>query len=208
VLSLEISLLGYVILRGKESGIVRTECISQLGERPDVELSFLAFGIGVERGTERALRRGHLAREPFNRLLRAFAEQRIAGTLVSERQEFEELRIIIEHLLEMRSEPALVDRVARETAAEMIVDAALADVFEGELYGVEITRLAGALAGAPKKFEQHRLREFRRPAGAAVQRIDHIRKLARRTVEFGGADDDAPLRPRALGKPRHQRAAV
>ena len=43
-------------------------------------------------------------------------------------QQLDEQRIVIEHFLEMRHEPALVDAVAREAAAEMIVDAALRDV--------------------------------------------------------------------------------
>ena len=42
----------------------------------------------------------------------------------------DEQRVVVEHLLEVRHQPALVDRVAREAAAEVIVDAALADVVE------------------------------------------------------------------------------
>ena len=49
---------------------------------------------------------------------------------ISERQQLEQLRVVVEHLLEMRHQPALVDRIAREAAAEMIVDAALADALE------------------------------------------------------------------------------
>ena len=40
--------------------------------------------------------------------------------------QLDQQRIVVEHLLEMRHEPALIDGVAREAAAEMIVDAALA----------------------------------------------------------------------------------
>ena len=51
-------------------------------------------------------------------------------------------RVVVEHLLEVRDEPALVDRVAREAAAEVIVDAALADVGER---GVDGVRAAASL---------------------------------------------------------------
>ena len=47
-----------------------------------------------------------------------------------DREQLEELRVVVEHFLEMRHQPALVDRVAREAAAEMIVNAAFADVVE------------------------------------------------------------------------------
>ncbi|HEY4748132.1 MAG TPA: hypothetical protein VIH38_11215 [Steroidobacteraceae bacterium] len=66
-----------------------------------------------------------------------------------ERQELEELGVVVEHLLEMRHQPALVDRIAREAAAEVIVDAALRHAVEGELDGLEKTRVVAAHAGAP-----------------------------------------------------------
>ena len=72
----------------------------------------------------------------------------------------------------------------------------------------EVALVAGALPGAPEEFEHHRLREFRRPAHAAVDGIDHAGELLRRAVELALADHDLALRPRGLGKPRHQRGAV
>src|SRR5207247_2690435 len=106
----------------------------------------------------------------------------VLRTAMRERDQFQELGVIVEHLLEMRREPALVDRIAREAAAEMIVDAALADALEREVDGREVARLAGALAGPPQKFEQHRLREFGRAAHAAVDRIDQAADLRRRAI--------------------------
>ena len=51
--------------------------------------------------------------------------------------QLDELRIVVEHLLEMRHEPALIDAVAREAAAEMIVDAALRDMGERQVDRLE-----------------------------------------------------------------------
>jgi len=125
-----------------------------------------------------------------------------------ERQQVEKLRIVVQHLFEMRHEPAFVDRIARETAAEVIVDAALAHALEREVDGTVVACLACALSGPPQEFERHRLRELRRAAQAAMRWVDHAAHLCRRTVEFGAADDDTPSGLCAFGQPRHQRAAV
>jgi hypothetical protein len=59
--------------------------VFDLFERPDVELAFLAFRIGIERRREAALGRGHLSSEPADRLGRAFAKQRIFDSRIIER---------------------------------------------------------------------------------------------------------------------------
>ncbi len=127
---------------------------------------------------------------------------------MGQRQQFEQLRVVVEHLLEVRHQPALVDRVAREAAAEMIVDAALADALERQLDRPEVALLAGALARPPQEFEQHALREFRRAADAAMRGIDQAAELLRGAVELVRSDDDLALRRRGLGQPLHQRGAV
>ena len=73
----------------------------------------------------------------------------VAAALIRDRQELEQLRIVVEHFFEMRHQPALVDRIAGEAAAEMIVNAALADVVQRDVDGREVTRFAGAQPGAP-----------------------------------------------------------
>ena len=220
-MALEIPLGGDVVVLREEGRIVRPDGVRDLLGRPDVELALLAFRVGVERGAERATLGGHLAREPLHSFPRAGLEQRIAGTPMRQRQQFEKLRIVVEHLLEMRHQPALVDRVAREAAAEMVVDAALADPLERDLDCREVARPlpslprlrgrvreGGSLPGPPQKFEQHRLREFRRAANAAVHGVDQAAELLRRAVELVGSDDDLAFWRRRLGQPAHQRAAV
>src|SRR5262245_54022173 len=108
----------------------------------------------------------------------------------------------------MRREPALVDGIARETAAEMVVDAALAHARERELDRPEIAPIVRALPRAPEKFEHGRLGEFRRTAHAAVHRIDHAGDLTGGAIEFRRPDHRAPCGPGALREARHQRAAV
>src|SRR5262249_3108515 len=108
----------------------------------------------------------------------------------------------------MRHEPALVDRIAREAAAEMIVDAALANASERELHRREAAVVLRAFARAPQKFQHHRLRKFWCAAYAAVNRVDYAQELISSAVEVSRSNHDAALRLGARHQPRHQRAAV
>src|SRR6202035_5801478 len=103
----------------------------------------------------------------------------------------------------MRHQPALVDRVAREAAAEMIVDAALADMIEADLDRGEVARLAGAQSAPPQQLEQSGWRNFRCAAGAAVDRIVEAAELPCRVVEFAQPDRGAAVAARRCGEPLH-----
>ena len=220
-MAFEIAARCHVIVLSEEFAILDAQRLEHVVVRPDVKLPLLAFGIGIERGGESALRGRHLALEPFHGFVCAHAVKRFAAAPLSDRQELEELGIVVEHFLEVRHQPALVDRIAREAAAEMVVDAALADVVEGDLDGSEITsplpsvprlrgrvRVGAALPGAPQQLEQRGLRKFRCAAGAAVHRIDEAAELARGVVELGHADCYAAGRPCRGGKTLHQSGAV
>src|SRR5262245_65752918 len=108
----------------------------------------------------------------------------------------------------MRHQPALVDRIAREAAAEMVVDAALADAGEREFDRTEIALVVQALASAPQELEHHRLREFGCPAHAAVDRINHAGDLIGRAVELGRGDHHAAFGLRAWRRARQPRSWV
>ena len=127
-MAFEIAAGRYVVMRAKKSASARAEQLVDLGERPDIEFAFLAFGIRIEGRGERALGVVISRASQADGFLRALAEERLAGADIGEREQFEKLRIVVEHLLEMRHQPALIDGIAREAAAEMIVDAAFAHV--------------------------------------------------------------------------------
>ena len=129
---------------GEEFTVIDAELADHFVIGPDVELSFLAFGIGVERSAKRALLCGHFTFEPADCFVNAAAIHILAGAPVSDRQKFEKLRIVVEHLFEVRHEPALIHGISRKPAAEVVVDAALADVVERDFHGFEVARFAGA----------------------------------------------------------------
>src|ERR1700733_7184488 len=101
----------------------------------------------------------------------------------------------------MRHQPALVHGVARKAAAEMVVDATLADMVERDLHGGEVARLAAAQAATPEQLEQSALREFRRAARPAIARIDNAAEFPRGFVDFDTADGGGAGGPRARAEP-------
>ncbi len=208
IVPFEIASGGYVVVRSKERGVLLAENVDDLGLRPHIELSFFAFRIGIERGAKRPLPRGHLARQPGHRLARAGGKQVVSRALISKREQLENEGVVVEHLLEMRDQPALVHGIARESAAEMVVDAALAHARQRKLDQAEVAFIVQAQAGAPEKLEHHGLRELGRAAHPAMDGIDQAGDAIGRAVELGRGDHPAALRARALGKTRHQGAAV
>ena len=108
--------------------------------------------------------------------------ERVPGFLPHQGQKADQFGVVVQHLLEMRHQPARIGGVARIAAAEMIVDAALADRRQGAQDGVAIGLEARAFPGAPQQFEDPGLGKFGRGTDAAVERVDlaHRRAAAAR----------------------------
>ena len=88
-----------------------------------------------------------------------------------------EQRVVVEHLLEVGDEPGLVDRVAGEAAADLVVDAAVGHRVERHLHHV-------LRAVRQQQLERRRGRELGRSAEPAVARVGHHAQAA-----DGGADE-------------------
>ena len=71
---------------------------------PDIEFAFLAFRSRRRVTPKRRPPLSSFAVEPAHRLACRSANSGLAGALESERQQFEQLRVVVEHLLEMRHE--------------------------------------------------------------------------------------------------------
>ena len=89
--------------------------------------------------------------------------------------QIDEQRIVVEHLLEMRHQPALIDRIARITAAEVIINAALRDVDQRLFDSSDAWLDAAAQTELPEKVQDHAIGEFRRPHQSAVIGVERAR---------------------------------
>ena len=128
-----------------------------LVRRPRERQPFDAVRVGVLRRREAALGQRELAQHVRHRLLDDLAVALVAGHEPAVQVRGHEQRVVVEHLLEVRHEPALVDGVAVEAAAEQVVHAA-------ERHPVERLRRRLELAAAQQELERRRLRELRRAA--------------------------------------------
>ena len=182
IVAFPVALGGDVVKALEQRGAV-TEHGVDLGLGPDVEFAFHVLAVGIEARIEAALRMGHLAVEPSDCFGDALRIKRLARFLPDQRQEACQLGIVVEHLFEMRREPARIGRIARKAAAEMVVDAALRDRRQCARHSLAIRLAAGALPAAPQQFEDAALREFRRMPDAAVQRVDLTQQALGDAVE-------------------------
>ena len=113
---------------------------------------------------------------PGNNSFGGFAEERIARDLIAVEEIFQQLGIVIRHFLEVRDAPALVNRIAVEAAADLIVDAAESHAFEGAFGNVEQVRIARGLIALEKQVDSACVREFRGLAKAAVLLVEEMQR--------------------------------
>ena len=185
-----------------------------LGGGPDEELPLLAFAVGVLRAEEGAGRARHLAEDVVERLLGDFAIERVAGDLKCLDIGGNEKGVVVEHLLEVRDEPAGVGAVAMEAAAELVVHAAAghqvervrghpsasrrrATVMRRSSRSCRLEGNFGAAAGRPGLVEEARGADgladrARRPA---VRRFGRRARLQLRATARTSASAARPTRP-------------
>ena len=120
----EVPALGHPVHRAADPCVLLAEDGVQLGARPDKELALDALAVGVLGAVEAALTVEHLALEVVERLAHDPLEGRVAAELVAVQVDAGELRVVVEHLLEVRDQPLAIDAVARKAATELVVHAA------------------------------------------------------------------------------------
>ena len=116
---------------GRERSVVLQHLV-KLRPAPGEEAALVPLGVGVLRGGEGALPRAQLAHQPRRRLIDDLPPQRPRGHLLRGRVDREELRVVVQHLLEVRHGPALVDGVAVKAAAQVIEDPACRHLLQRE----------------------------------------------------------------------------
>ena len=199
VRALEVARVGHAEMLDRRVGELGLERGPYLVEPPHVEAPLDALGVGVERAREAALCLQQLAQRPVERLARHALEERLTGDLEAVQVRACEQRVVVEHLLEVRDDPAVVDRVTGEAAADLVVHAA---------GGHPAQRVQRHLAlAAPQEELDHGCRgELRRAAPAApvgvVRAAQHgLGGVERRRVELGVGRLDGRRGAQALDDP-------
>ena len=177
--------------------------------RPGEREALDAVRVGVLRRGEAALGQPQLAHHVVERLLDDRAIPRLARDDERVQVGGGEQRVVVEHLLEVRHEPALVDRVAVEAAADEVVHPAGRHPVERLRHHRHRLRRAAA----QQELERRGGRELRRPPEAAVDGLERARDPAlglveqRRRERLGGRLDPGRV-ARRLDEPARLRDDV
>ena len=163
--------LGELVPLERDVGI-GAEHRADLVDRPRVEQAFvpvsvLVGGVGVLGGEEPAGRMPQVAQHVLDGLFDDLLPTRLAEDQVGVQVDADQQRLVVEHLLEVGNEPFLVDRVAGEAAADVVVDPATRHRVEGRGDdGLRIV-LRCTLVGPQHQVEAHRRWELRGTTEAA-----------------------------------------
>ena len=111
-----------------------------------------------------------------------------------------ELRVVVEHLLEVRHQPALVHRVAVEAAADLVVHAAARHHLEGARGHAERLLVPEAAMGAQEQGDAGGRGELGGAAESTPARVEVTRELGHRLADLFRAHGKAGQRPRVLAQ--------
>ena len=138
-----------------------------LPRRPRVGQPLDALGVGVLRRGEAAVGQAQVAQHVLDGLLGHLAVALGAGDEPPVQVRGDEQRVVVEHLLEVRHEPALVDGVAVEAAADEVVHPA-------GRHRVERLHRRLDLPATQEQLERRGRRELRRPPEPAPLRVEQL----------------------------------
>ena len=145
------------------------------------------LGVGVERRIEAAARVLHVAPHPVCRLRGDARVERCARRGVGVRVDREQLRVVVQHLFEVRDRPLAVHAVAAEAAAELVVQAAARHAVQ-RMRDHRERALVRFLAAArvphgEQQLDRGGVREFRRVSKAAVLLVEALREALARVQQ-------------------------
>ena len=196
--------------------------VADLAGRPHVEQALVAVAVlvgrvGVLGRVEPAGGMAQVAQHVLDRLVDDLLPAFLAEDEVGVEVDADQQRLVVEHLLEVGHQPLLVDRVAGEAAADVVVHAAAGHRVERRGDDRAARRPAGAHVGPQHQVEAHRRRELRRRAEPAPLASNDPAQLLQRLVERSvagqivgrldqrGAADGVAATPRRSGARRRGR---
>ena len=169
------------------------------GAAPDVEDAFLLLlrpgrigrALGVLGRIEPAFRPGHRAQDIPERLARDGGKIGPSCDLIRFQAGDGKLRLVVEHLLEMRHAPLAIDRIAVKPSAQVIVDAAGAHLRERLDRHVERLALAEPRVVTEQEGKHRRPRELRLQAEAAVLPVVALAEAVEARLQDRRIESDA-----------------
>ena len=126
--------------------------------------------------------------DPLDNSLAHFTEKAVARDLIAVQVVLEQLGIIVGHFLEVGDAPALVDRIAMESAGDLVIDSALGHCFERRLGYVQQFFVARGLVTLQQQIRRAGVRELRRVAEASVTFIEQMQRRFDHGIHYAGIE--------------------
>ena len=126
---------------------------------PDIRGAFLAVGVRVQAGGEGGPDHAQLACREVERGAHYLGVRRVGGDLPGVQVDARELRVVIQHLLEVRHQPQTVGGIACKAASKLVVDAASGHGVKSAPYDLERSRVTIAQVLPEQQLERHGRRE-------------------------------------------------
>ncbi len=194
-LPLEVAGFGDIVDPAEQLAQLGAQDRLNLRRRPEEVLAFLSFAVGVLGSVKGPARRRHLPAQISDRLLDHLPEPVVARQAPPVQVEPDEQRVVVEHLLEVRHQPAGVHRIAVEAATQVIVEPAGRHLPERMNHQIERIPILGPVVVAQQEIQRRRRRELRPVAEAPVDRVVEEGEVPDRPVKQVGAE-------RLAGRPR------
>jgi len=170
----------------KTRAILRPEDVDELRRGPDEVGALAARRVRVLRRGESAPGQEELAQRVVERVLHHPSPAAVTGNLVRVEVHGCQLRVVVEHLLEVRDRPRRIDRVAVEAAADLVVDASPLHLVEGHDRGIEEPRVTVGEVAAEQEVDGGGMRELGSPSEATVAPVGQADQLRRGGLQGGG----------------------
>ncbi len=180
-----------VVKRENAGGLVPERRVQLIGG-PDVERAFprprarRRRAVRVFGGVKPAFLSAHVAQDVFEDLSRHVGERLIFADLVRLGVRNCQLRLIVEHLLEVRHAPFTIRGVTVEPSAKMVADAAACHRAERLQRHVERGLCGGAGVIAEQEIDQDRPGKLRRGAKAALGGVVTRPQILVSAIEHSG----------------------
>ncbi len=202
---LHLAALVDAVIRRRQLELLRRQRLPRLSPRPSEVVAIVVQGdVGVLAGVEAGLAAvGQHLIGPAQNVQGHAAETLAAGGLRRVNVVFQQLGVVIGHLLEMRHSPMLVHAVAVKPAGQLVVDAAARHLFQrqkGDVAEHRAARPRGLIAheAVEQQIHHRRMEELRGMAEAAVFAVEGLH----RRVENGGDGRGVQARRGAGGRRR------
>ena len=184
--ALKVAPLGNAVVAHHQIGVSPQQG-AQFGRRPHEKLALHALAVGILRRVESAGRVGHFPQRIVQRLLGNAAVEGVGGNLPGVQVQAGQQGVVVQHLFKVRHQPVAIGGIAVKAAANLVVDAAVRHLVQGQFHHFQGAGVEAVAVVAQQELRRHRLGELGGAAETAVEVVKLGRQLGIRLMHHLGS---------------------